>query len=211
MVLNVKPTRSELLNLKKKIKLGKNGHSLLKKKRDGLIMEFFDILKEAKTLRTEMVSAYKTAVENMKIARTTTTELYLKSLSLAITKHAEIETETKNVMGIKVPKIEKLHEVKKKFTDRGFGIITGSSLIDEAAHGFEEVVEIAIKVAEIEVSMRKILSEIEKTKRRVNALEFAVIPEMEKASSFISLRLEEMERDNVSGMKHIKNKNKNKV
>ncbi|MBT3408788.1 V-type ATP synthase subunit D, partial [Candidatus Woesearchaeota archaeon] len=67
------------------------------------------------------------------------------------------------------------------------------------------VVDLAIRVAEVEISMRKLLNEIEKTKRRVNALEFAVIPEMEKGASFITLRLEEMERDNLSSLKHIKN------
>ena len=204
MALNVKPTRSELLNLKKKIKLGKNGHSLLKKKRDGLIMEFFEILKEAKSLRSEMVESYKDANKKLNIVHATTSELYLKSLALAITKHAEIETETKNIMGIKVPKIKQNGEVKKNFTDRGYGIVTGSSLIDEAANGFEKVVELSIKVDEIEISMRKILAEIESTKRRVNALELAVIPEMEAAQSFISLRLEEMERDEISRLKHIK-------
>jgi len=206
MALNIKPTRSELIQLKKKIKLAKNGHSLLKKKRDGLIMEFFEVLKEAKTLRSEMVEAYLDALKQMNVARTTVSELYLKSLALAITQHAEVDTETKNIMGIKVPKIEKSGEIKKNFGDRGYGIITGSALIDKAAHGFENVVELAIRVAEIEISMRKILNEIEKTKRRVNALEFVVVPQMEDASSFITLRLEEMERDNISRMKHIKNK-----
>ncbi len=209
MALNVKPTRSELLQLKKKIVLAKNGHSLLKKKRDGLIMEFFEILKEAKTLRSEMVVAYRDAQSRLNIARTQESELYLRSLALAISKHAEIQTETKNVMGIKVPKIDKSGEIKKKFTDRGYGILTGSVHVDGAAHGFEKVVDIAIRVAEIEISMRKILAEIEKTKRRVNALEFAVIPEMVAAGRFITFRLEEMERDNISGMKHIKKKKSN--
>jgi V/A-type H+-transporting ATPase subunit D len=206
MALNIKPTRSELLNLKKRIKLAKSGHGLLKKKRDGLIMEFFEILKEAKTLRSEMVQNYKSAVQKLNIARATESELYLKSLALAITQHPDIQTETKNVMGIKVPKIAKGSEIKKKFTDRGYGIVTGSTMVDEAAKEFENVLDIAIKVAEIEISMRKILEEIEKTKRRVNALEFAVIPQMEVSKSFIAFRLEEMERDNISRMKHIKNK-----
>jgi V/A-type H+/Na+-transporting ATPase subunit D len=205
MAMNIKPTRSELLNLKKKIKLAKNGHSLLKKKRDGLIMEFFEILKEAKTLRKEMVEAYLVANKSLNIARTTTSELYLKSLALAITQNAEIESETKNIMGIRVPVIEKSGEIKKSFSSRGYGIVSGSTLIDKAAHGYEEVVDLAIRVAEVEISMRKLLNEIEKTKRRVNALEFAVIPEMEKGASFITLRLEEMERDNLSSLKHIKN------
>jgi len=204
MAQNVKPTRSELLKLKKQIVLAKNGHSLLKKKRDGLIMEFFNILKEAKTLRSEMVAAYRDATRQMNIARTTSSELYIRSLALAITNHPEVETQTKNVMGLRVPKIEKTGEIQKKFIDRGFGIVTGSALIDKASHGFEKVVDYAIKVAEIEISMKKILAEIEKTKRRVNALEFAVIPGMEKSKTFITFRLEEMERDNISRLKHIK-------
>ena len=206
MALNVKPTRSELLNLKKRIKLAKNGHSLLKKKRDGLIMEFFELMKEAKTLRSEMVADYKEAVQNLKVARTVTTELYLKSLALAITQHADVEADTKNVMGIRVPKLELACDVTKACTDRGYGIIGGSSLIDAAVHKYENVVQKAVKVAETEVSMKKILAEIEKTKRRVNALEFAVIPDMEKARDFVAFRLEEMERDTISSMKHIKGK-----
>lgn len=203
---DVKPTRSELLRLKNKIKLAKNGHSLLKKKRDGMIMEFFEIMKEAKTLRQEMIEAYKKAIRKMNIARTTESDLYLKSLALAITNPPKLETTSKNVMGIRVPKMEKTQEVKKQFGARGYGIVTGSGAVDEAAHQFEEVIDKAIKVAEIENTMKKLLSEIEKTKRRVNALEFAIIPGMEKDKNFISLRLEEMERENIISLKHIKSK-----
>jgi V/A-type H+/Na+-transporting ATPase subunit D len=207
MALNVKPTRSELLNLKTKIKLAKNGHSLLKKKRDGLIMEFFEIMKEAKTLRQEMVEAYKKALLKLNISRTLQSELHLKSLALAISRTPKVMTETKNIMGIKIPKIQSEEEIQKHFPERGYGIVDGSAMLDESINGFEEVVEKAIKVSEIELSMKKILNEIEKTKRRVNALEFAVIPEMEAAKTFIAFRLEELERDNISGMKHIKRKN----
>jgi V/A-type H+/Na+-transporting ATPase subunit D len=203
---DVKPTRSELLNFKKKIKLAKNGHSLLKKKRDGLIMEFFEILKQAKSLRSEMLNDYKEATSKLNIARTTESELYLKSLALAITKTPIIKAETKNIMGIKVPKIQSENEIRKNIVDRGYGILTGSNVIDEAANQFEKVIEKAIVVSEIEISMKKILNEIEKTKRRVNALEFAIIPKMEETRKFISLRLEEMERENIISLKHIKSK-----
>ncbi|MFP4403494.1 MAG: V-type ATP synthase subunit D [Candidatus Woesearchaeota archaeon] len=203
---DVKPTRSELLNFKKKIKLAKNGHSLLKKKRDGLIMEFFEILKQAKSLRAEMLNDYKDAVSKLNIARTVESELYLKSLALAVTNVPVIRAETKNIMGIKVPKIRKESEIRKNISDRGFGILTGSYAIDDAAKQFEKVIEKAIIVSEIEISMKKILNEIEKTKRRVNALEFAIIPRMQTTTNFISLRLEEMERENIISLKHIKSK-----
>ena len=206
MALDVKPTRSELLKLKTKIKLAKNGHSLLKKKRDGLIMEFFEILKEAKRLREEMVEEYKRAVENLNLARMVESELYLKSLTLAIQKQPIVKVEQKNVMGIRVPKVSPKENMITSFPERGYGIVSGSSVIDDAVHGFEMVLEKAVKVSAIETSMKKILAEIEKTKRRVNSLEFALIPEMEQASRFISFRLEEIERDGISSMKHIKNK-----
>lgn len=202
----VKPTRSELLRLKNRIKLAQNGHSLLKKKRDGMIMEFFEIMKEAKTLREEMMEAYKRAIYKMNVARTTESDLYLKSLAFAVTNPPKLETTSKNVMGIRVPKMEKVSEVKKSFEGRGYGILTGSGAIDEAANQYEEVIDKAIKVAEIENTMKKLLNEIERTKRRVNALEFAIIPSLEKDKNFISLRLEEMERENIISLKHIKNK-----
>ncbi|MBN2458221.1 V-type ATP synthase subunit D [Candidatus Woesearchaeota archaeon] len=208
MAMNVKPTRSELLNLKKKIALARNGYNLLKKKRDGLILEFFEILKKAKSLRTEMVDEFSKAQNNLNIARSTESELYLKALALANKEQPSIELEAKNVMGIKVPKIRAQEGIIKHFHERGYGIITGSAMIDDAAHGFEGVVDKAIRVAEIEISMKNILSEIEKTKRRVNALEFALIPEMEKTKDFIILRLEEMERENIFRMKRIKKKEK---
>ncbi len=202
----VKPTRSELLKLKNKIKLAKNGHSLLKKKRDGMIMEFFEIMKEAKNHREEMIIAYQKAVKKLNVVRTMESELYLKSLALAITKTPAIKSESKNIMGLKVPKLEKVEDFRKGFSNRGYGIVSGSTAIDEAAHQYEEVIEKAIKVAEIETTMKKLLAEIEKTKRRVNALEFSIIPQMEKDKDFISLRLEEMERENVISLKHIKSK-----
>ena len=202
MATDIKPTRSELLRLKKQIKLAKSGYGLLKKKRDGLILEFFEILKKAKTLREELVSEYKIALEKINIARTLEGDLKVKSIAMAIKDIPDIKLTAKNIMGVKVPKIE-ASETKKAFMERGYGIYN-SSAIDEAASAYEKVVEKTIFAAEIETSMRKLLSEIEKTKRRVNALEFFVIPSLEKIKLFIQLRLEEIERENIFRMKRIK-------
>jgi V/A-type H+-transporting ATPase subunit D len=204
MAQNIKPTRSELIQLKKRIKLAQNGYNLLKKKRDGLIMEFFEILKETKTLRLELVDDYKKAVYKMNIARAAESDLRIKSIAMAVVSKPEVTLETRNLMGVVVPKINKDNCTVKQFPDRGYGMITGSSRIDEAAHSFEIVVDKAISVAEAEISMKKLLVEIEKTKRRVNALEFELIPKMIKLKNFISLRLEEMERENTFRMKRIK-------
>ena len=204
MPQDIKPTRSELLKVKKQIKLAKSGHSLLKKKRDGLILEFFEILKKAKTLRQELVDEYKIALEKINIARTMEGDLKVKSIAMAIKEIPDIKLTTKNIMGVKVPKIES-SEIKKAFMERGYGVYN-SSAIDEAAEAYEKVVEKIILAAEVETSMRKLLSEIEKTKRRVNALEFVVMPRLDGISSFIRLRLEEMERENIFRLKRIKAK-----
>ncbi|HLG24068.1 MAG TPA: V-type ATP synthase subunit D, partial [Candidatus Nanoarchaeia archaeon] len=118
----------------------------------------------------------------------------------------DIKLSTKNIMGVKVPKIES-KDIKKAFMKRGFGIYSSSS-IDEAAGAYEKVVEKIILAAEVETSMRKLLNEIERTKRRVNGLEFVVIPRLDKVKGFIQLRLEEMERENTFRMKRIKAKAK---
>ncbi len=204
MPLDIKPTRSELLKLKKQIRLAKSGYNLLKKKRDGLILEFFEILKKAKTLREELVNEYKIALEKMNIARALEGDLKVKSIAMAIKDIPDIKLMTKNIMGVRVPKIES-SEIKKAFMQRGYGIYN-SSAIDEATSAYERVVEKIIIAAEVETSMRKLLNEIEKTKRRVNALEFIIIPNLEKIKSFIQFRLEEMERDNIFRLKRIKAK-----
>ncbi len=202
MVLDVKPTRSELIKLKKQIKLAQSGYSLLKKKRDGLILEFFDILKKAKTLRQELVEEYKVALSKINIARTLEGDLKIKSIASAIKNVPEVSLEAKNIMGVKVPKI-KSSELEKHFLERGYGIYN-SAAIDEASNSYEKLVDKILVAAEVETSMRKLLNEIEKTKRRVNALEFEVIPKLKKISAFITLRLEEMERESIFRMKRMK-------
>ena len=202
MAQDIKPNRSELLKVKKQIKLAQSGYSLLKKKRDGLILEFFEIMKKAKTLREELVEEYKIALEKINIARILETDLKIKSIAMAIKQLPDIKLETRNIMGVKVPKIEH-SEIKKAFMERGYGAYT-SAAVNEASDAYEKVVEKILLAAEVETSMRKLLNEIEKTKRRVNALEFVVIPKLDDIRSFIQLRLEEMERENIFRMKRIK-------
>ena len=186
MAQNVKPTRSELMKLKKKIKLTKSGYNLLKKKRDGLILDFFEILNRAKTLRSELTGLFNDAQHRMDVARMMETDLSIKSVALAMKNRPEVELRTKSIMGVKVPKLSQL-ELQRKTFERGPGIFN-SAAITETAESYEKLVEKVIIAAEVETSMRKLLQEIEKTKRRVNALEFAVIPQMQKQANFIRLR-----------------------
>ena len=202
-VQDVKPTRSELIELKRKIKLSESGHKLLKMKRDGLILEFFEILEKAKTVRSELDAQFAIASQKINIAKAVEGVMTVKSTAFSFKDAPTLEVHSKNVMGVVVPKIES-SSVRKDLNDRGYGIIGTSSRIDEAVDSYESLVEKIIEAAEIETTIKKLLDEIEKTKRRVNALEFKVIPELIEARNFIMLRLDEMEREETFRLKRIK-------
>ncbi len=208
--MEVKPTRSELLEVKKKIKLTKSGHKILKMKRDGLIIEFFKILEQAKQVRVKIVKDYDEAMAKINVAQAVDGAIAVQSAAFALRLHPEVTLRSKNVMGLVVPEIE-TNSLKSTIDQRGYGVIGTSTYIDEATRAFENLVETLVQAAEIETTMKKLLDEIEKTKRRVNALEFKVIPELEEAKSFIELRLQEMERENTFRLKRIKDKAEAKV
>lgn len=200
---DIKPTRSELINLKRKIQLSERGYKILKMKRDGLILEFFKILASAKDCRGDLIRKYDRAVEMMALANTVEGAIGVKSAAFSVRKVPEIHLKSKNIMGVVVPEID-ASKVKKSLVDRGYGVLGTSPVIDETASAFEELVESIIESAEIETTMKRLLDEIEKTKRRVNALEFKVIPELTQARDFIKMRLDEMEREELFRMKKIK-------
>ena len=200
---DVKPTRSELINLKKKIKLSQNGYKILKMKRDGLIMEFFKVLEEAKDSRGALLEKYARAQEMMAIANTIEGSIGVKAAAFSVRGIPDIKKKKKNIMGVVVPEIES-SKVRKTIAERGYGVIGTTPVIDDTAKAFEDLVEAIIQSAEIETTMKRLLDEIESTKRRVNALEFKVIPELSEASDFIKMRLDEMEREELFRLKKIK-------
>ncbi len=204
-IREIQPTRSELLEVTKKIRLTKNGHKILKLKRDGLILEFFNILDQAKDLRQEIAKQYIQASEKIAIAGAVDGVIAVRSAAYALTVHPEIQLRSRNLMGVVVPEI-KSSRIVAPLDERGYGIIGTSPRIDEAADAYEKLVETVVKAAELETTMKKLLEEIERTKRRVNALEFKVLPELEEIERFIRFRLEEMERDNIFRLKRIKSK-----
>jgi len=204
-VREIQPTRSELLEVTKRIKLTQNGHKILKLKRDGLILEFFKILDQSKDLRLEIARKYREASEKIAVASAVDGVIAVRSASYALTSHPEIQLRSRNLMGVVVPNI-KSNKIVAPLPERGYGIIGTSPRIDEATDAYEKLVETIIKAAELETTMKKLLDEIERTKRRVNALEFKVLPELEDIERFIRFRLEEMERDNTFRLKRIKGK-----
>ncbi len=196
--------RSELLKLKAKVKTASKGHGLLKKKRDGLVMDFFKLLENAKDLRSEMTENLKKAQTSLKKTRILSYDLELKLYSKTTKGRNLIDFQSKNIMGLSVPEIKSTFE-KRDLIERNRTVYSSFTL-DETIQKYEELVKQIIVVAEIETAMVRLLNEIERTKRRVNGLEFNIIPELKKAESFVKLSLEEQERDNTIRLKKIKAK-----
>jgi len=203
VLANYKPTRSQLLLVRRTRRTAERGHRLLKLKRDALIVEFFRVLERAKQMRSNLVEKYRVAEQRIAIARAVEGAIGVKSAAFAVRTRPTLELKTRNVMGIVVPRIE-AQKVRKNIEDRGYGVIQTSARIDEAAEAYEDLVENVIVAAEIETTMRRLIEEIEKVKRRVNALEYRVIPELKSTEAWIRQRLDEMERDNFMRLKHFK-------
>jgi len=202
-IRDIKPTRSELIQLKRKIRLSERGYNILKMKRDGLILEFFNVLEKAKTCREELQEKQKKAARMSDLANTVEGSINLKAAAFSVKETPSIKLSPKNIMGVVVPQIE-ASKVRKSLFDRGYGLLATSPVIDETATAYEELVDSVVRAAEIETTMKRLLDEIESTKRRVNALEFKVIPELTAARDFIKMRLDEMEREELFRLKKIK-------
>ena len=200
---DIKPTRSELINVKRRIKLSERGYNILKMKRDGLILEFFKVLQQAKDSRGTLMKRYERAMEMIALAETVEGAIGVKAAAFSTADVPAISLKSKNIMGVVVPEIQ-ASSVRKSVLDRGYGMLGTSSVIDETAEAFEDLLEAIIEAAEIETTMKRLLDEIESTKRRVNALEFKVIPELNEAKNFIKMQLDEMEREELFRLKKIK-------
>lgn len=205
MALDIKPTRSELIKLKGRIKQTKNGYKLLKMKRDGLFHEFRTLLSEMIKAKRDLTDAYRLAKTRIDLANAIEGGLAVRAAAIANSAHPEVEVERRNIMGVVVPSVSGTN-LKSTFAERGIGFIGSSPYIDEASDSFSELIEKIVRASEMEATLKRLLAEIEATKRRVNALEFKVIPELEEAKVFIQLRLEEMEREETFRLKRFKNK-----
>jgi V/A-type H+-transporting ATPase subunit D len=205
MAEDVKPTRKNLMAIEDRIELSERGHDTLEQKRDGLIMEFMDILDQAQDVRSELNENYERAQSTIDMARAMEGDVAVRGAAAALKEHPEITTQSKNIMGVVVPQIES-SRVKKSLDQRGYGLLGSSARIDEAADAYEELLETIILAAEVETAMKKMLEEIETTKRRVNALEFKLLPDLNENKEYIEQKLEEQEREEIFRLKKIKAK-----
>jgi V/A-type H+-transporting ATPase subunit D len=205
MAKDVKPTRKNLMEIEDRIELSERGHDTLEQKRDGLIMEFMDILDQAQDVRSDMEADYKRAQQRIDMARAMEGDVAVRGAAAALKEHPEITTQSKNIMGVVVPQIEST-KVRKSIDERGYGLLGSSARIDEAADAYEDLLETIILAAEVETAMKKMLEEIETTKRRVNALEFKLLPDLNENKEYIEQKLEEQEREEIFRLKKIKAK-----
>ena len=190
----VNPTRMELTRLKKKLVTAMRGHKLLKDKRDELMRQFLDKVRENKALREEVETALVSANQNFMLARAGMPDEMLNTALLAPKQELTISAGTQNVMSVEIPDFD----FKTRTPDQndmysyGFAFTTGD--LDDAILSLSEVFPKMLKLAEVEKSCQLMAAEIEKTRRRVNALEHVMNPQLQTNIKYITMKLDENER-----------------
>jgi V/A-type H+/Na+-transporting ATPase subunit D len=202
----VKPTRSELLFRRQQITLARQGMDLLKKKRDALLREFLPIIDETMRLSLQLERSTADAQEALATAGAIEGRTALQSVSLATKGEVKVDISGTHVMGVPIPVIRKAETPLKTDLGRGYSITGVSSRVDQTARKFEEIVDTMIESADIETRLRRIGEELQKTNRRVNALENVVIPELEEQVKFIFSALDERAREDHFRLKRVKKK-----
>lgn len=203
IIAGIHPTRMELLILKRRKNLAEKGHDLLKEKRDALIMEFFDILEDVRKLRNDVNEALKEAYDALAMTKMIMGPLKVEEVASSIPPILELDVSTRNVMGVRVPLL-RVEEKSESTLISSYGFTDTSAKLDEAVEKFRNALKAIIRLAETEAAVKRLAEEIEKTKRRVNALKYVIIPRLTNTILFIELHLEEREREDLFRMKRIK-------
>ncbi len=202
--MNVNPTRMELTNLKKKLITARRGHKLLKDKRDELMRQFLELVKENKLLRQKVEAAIKTANEYMAFACSSMSDEELDVALMLPSQSVNLQVKEKNIMSVVVPEFSVKYKVSNENDIYSYGFAFTSGDLDEAVKAYSDILPDLIRLAEVEKTCQMLSAEIEKTRRRVNALEHIMIPQYEETIKYISMKLEETERSNTSRLLKIK-------
>ena len=206
MLQQIKPTRMELLKLRRRVSLAQKGHHLLKEKRDALFSEFYGLLKKARELRSDVENTLERAYFMLAMANAQFSSLKVSEFAIASSSRnsrAKIDISKKNIMGAHVPLLD-AQKIKRSVLERGYSLVGSGCAVDEAADNFEEALEKIVKLAEMEATLERLAFEINKTKRKVNSLEKVVIPRMKSLQHYIEFRLEEREREGIFMLKKMK-------
>lgn len=199
----VQATRTELLKLKNQILLAEQGRDLLKKKRDALLMEFMQIMEQVIDTTKRLQQAAASANYALAVAKAVDGSVTLESAAMAAKGTVEIDISGIHIMGVPVPKITG-SSVHRHALDRGYGLIGISSRIEETAEKYERYLDIVIEIAAIETKLKRLAAEIQKTRRRVNALDQVVVPDLSSKLKFITAALDERGREDLFRLKKVK-------
>lgn len=208
MAKQVSPTRMELLRIKQKIKLAQKGHSLLKKKRDALIMKLFEIAKNMEDVRPKIYENVKSGRHSIITAQAIAGPIEVKTIGESAGEMPELEINYETVGGVKLPRI---NFDKAKMGKIEYGIVMTPSAIDNCVERFERIKDDMLTLIQTEEMIKRLSQEIIKTKRRVNSLEHILIPELQKTQKAIKAKLEEAERENFFRLKIVKRKSERKA
>ncbi len=203
-VMRVNPTRMELTRLKKQLKTASRGHKLLKDKRDELMKQFLEIVRENKVLREKVEELLKNANDNFIIARALMSAEALETSIIYPTQSVSLEVSSKNVMSVDVPVFSFKTQNDDSASIYPYGFAATSSQLDGAIDALSDVLEPMLKLAQMEKSAQLLAQEIEKTRRRVNALEHVMIPNLQDTIKSITMKLDENERGNQTRLMKVK-------
>ncbi|MGT2960312.1 V-type ATP synthase subunit D [Streptococcus caballi] len=206
--LNVKPTRMELSNLKERLKTATRGHKLLKDKRDELMRRFVELIRENNSLRQEVEEALVSHMQDFVIAKSLENDLMVEEMFAVPTKDVQLFIEKENIMSVTVPKMHS-HIDNPYGSDEGdviYSFLASNSEMDATIEKMSGLLEKLLRLAEVEKTCQLMADEIEKTRRRVNGLEYSTIPQLEETIHYIELKLEEAERANLVRIMKVKDR-----
>ena len=203
-ILNVNPTRMELTNLKRKLLTAQRGHKLLKDKRDELMRRFLEMVRENKALRQEVESAIADANRHMAVARSVMQGENLDVALMLPKQEVSLEVTEQNVMSVMIPVFNTKLRSPNQSDIFSYGYAYTSGELDDAIASLSSVFQKMLRLAEVEKSCQLMASEIEKTRRRVNALEHVMIPQYLETIQYITMKLDENERSTTIRLMKVK-------
>jgi V/A-type H+-transporting ATPase subunit D len=205
-VEEVRPTRSELLERKQQITLASQGMDLLKQKRDALLIEFMSVMDETLRLSSDLQRTTAEAQYSLAIAKSVDGVVSVRSAAMATKGEISIDMTGTKIMGVSVPVVTKGESPVRSSFSRGYAITSVSSRIDETADKFERILDVIIEYADIETRLKRLGEEIQKTNRRVNALEQITVPQLKEQVAYIRQALDERAREDMFRLKKVKRK-----
>ncbi|AXY25034.1 V-type ATP synthase subunit D [Suicoccus acidiformans] len=203
--LNVNPTRMELSRLKERLALASRGHDLLKDKQDGLMRSFISLVRQTHQVRQEVEASLKKGTQNFALAKALVHEHELEQLALIPAyEEVTVDVHKENMLSVNVPRMFFDQSVLEEDVEMNYGYLGTNSDIDASMQEFAGILPKLLKLAELEKRTLLLGDEIEKTRRRVNALRERTIPDLEETIHYIELKLDENERAEISRLMKIK-------